>query len=562
MFSFWRKSPIRSVPCAARFPFPTKFSPRIESFQDVHCAIDYDLANLSMVQVNGGYVAIDAGTHPETTRTVAAEFTRRAGGKIQALIYTHSHPDHICGAAGYELDEVPVWGHRKFADDFSDAQLLPNAYFTRGSKQTGTMLPEEMVLSNGIGPALRPTEGALPPVYFPTHFVDQTQEIDVGGRTLVLRWSPGETNDHVSVWLPEHRTLMVGDNLYKAFPNLYTLRGMSPRPVRRWIESLDEMRRLQPRPELLILGHTAPIQGADAVYSLLTDYRDAIAFVHDSVIRGINAGKSPHQLAREIQLPPHLRDHPFLQEHYGTLSGSIRGIYAGYMGWFDGDASNADPPTDQELAAWIVEELGGHGELLARIRRAQQQNNLPKALWLSRMLQAHSPSARDSREAKADILQQLAEESTNPLVRNWQLSEAALLRGTARYPAKPKLNGATIAHTPVVQLLSLLPSRLNPKNSARLTMSLGFDLTDSGQQFTFFIRRGVGELAAGLWGPPDLTVRATERNMKRLFLAGDVPPTRLEFWQNLEFVVPHAGILTSVDRLRKLALLNRLFLRP
>src|SRR5690606_30251981 len=152
-----------------------------------------------------------------------------------------------------------------------------------------------------------------------------------------LHWAPGETHDHLFVWLAEERVLFAGDNIYKAFPNLYSLRGVSPRPVRRWIDSLDAMRRLEPRPELMILGHTAPVEGADKIQETLTAYRDAIAFVHDSVVRGLNQGKTAEQLAREIRLPPHLASHPYLQEHYGTLSASVRGIACGYLGWFDGD---------------------------------------------------------------------------------------------------------------------------------------------------------------------------------------------------------------------------------
>src|SRR6185436_5672092 len=103
LFKFSNK-PTRYKPCPARGDFPTKFAPRLESFKDVHCAIDFDLANLSMVQVAGGYVAIDAGTNPTVTQRIAAEWERIAGGPIQSLIYTHSHPDHIGGASGFALE--------------------------------------------------------------------------------------------------------------------------------------------------------------------------------------------------------------------------------------------------------------------------------------------------------------------------------------------------------------------------------------------------------------------------------------------------------------------------
>jgi len=419
-----------------------------------------------------------------------------------------------------------------------------------------------VALSNGIGPALRLDDAVLPPLHLPNHVFDDKQELEIGSRPFILRWSPGETAGHLSLWLPDHRVLFVGDNLYKAFPNLYTLRGNSPRPVRRWIETLDEMRRLQPRPELLILGHTAPIAGADAIYQVLTDYRDAIAFVHDSVVRGINAGKNPQQLAREIRLPAHLAGHPFLREHYGTLAGSIRGVYSGYMGWFDGDAANVDPPADEEIGAWLTEELGGSQSLLARIKRATESGDLRRALWYAKILYAHSPGSREALAAKAQALQALGEISENPLVRNWQLSAAAILRDQCHLPNKPKLTAKTIATTPVERILKLLPSRVNPKTAAKVTMAIGFDILDAAKQYTLLIRRGVGELAPGLVGTPEIIVRATEADLKRAFLAGEVTAAQPEFWNRLEFVVADKGLLTPFHRLMLLARLGRLFVRP
>ena len=46
--------------------------------------------------------------------------------------------------------------------------------------------------------------------------------------------------------LPNHKSLMPGDNVYKTFPNLYTIRGTTHRDVKGWIESLDHMKTFNP----------------------------------------------------------------------------------------------------------------------------------------------------------------------------------------------------------------------------------------------------------------------------------------------------------------------------
>ena len=231
------------------------------------------------------------------------------------------------------------------------------------------------------------------------------------------------------------------------------------------------------------------------------------------------------------------------------------------MGWFDGDAANLEPIHDDEVAGWITEELGGRPEIMARVEKYAKSGELRRALWLCQMVQADAPGGRDARLAKADVLERLAEGSHNPLIKNWQLSEAALLRGRVQPPTRPKITGATIVELPIKEILRLLPSRLHPKHSARVEMAIGFDITDSGEQYTLFIRHGVGELSTGLSESSSLTLRATEQDLKRIFIAREVTPASREFWQRIEFSVPEAGVLSRFQKLLRLVRMRRLFIK-
>ena len=109
------------------------------------------------------------------------------------------------------------------------------------------------------------------------HFKDELK-ITISGIDIELYHAPGETNDQIFVWLPKHKSLMPGDNIYNTFPNLYTIRGTTHRNVSGWVDSLDHMRSFEP--EYLFPSHTKPIEGDDATKAL-TIYRDAIQFIHD-----------------------------------------------------------------------------------------------------------------------------------------------------------------------------------------------------------------------------------------------------------------------------------------
>jgi alkyl sulfatase BDS1-like metallo-beta-lactamase superfamily hydrolase len=85
------------------------------------------------------------------------------------------------------------------------------------------------------------------------------------------------------------------------------------------------------QPELVLPSHGMALKGNAEIVKRLTRYRDAIQYVHDETVKGMNAGKDVWTLMNEIRLPAALD----IGESYGKLSWSVRGIYEGYVGWFD-----------------------------------------------------------------------------------------------------------------------------------------------------------------------------------------------------------------------------------
>ena len=63
----------------------------------------------------------------------------------------------------------------------------------------------------------------------PTHTFDEKLSINEAGFNLVLYHAPGETNDQIIIHWPEKDVLFPADNIYKAFPNLYAVRGTAAR---------------------------------------------------------------------------------------------------------------------------------------------------------------------------------------------------------------------------------------------------------------------------------------------------------------------------------------------
>ena len=90
------------------------------------------------------------------------------------------------------------------------------------------------------------------------------------------------------------------------------------------------------KPEILVPQHTRPVEGKDEIMDILTSYRDAIQIVHDQTVRYMNKGLYPDEITQKVTLPPHLANHPYLIEFYGTVEWSVKAVFCNYMGWFSG----------------------------------------------------------------------------------------------------------------------------------------------------------------------------------------------------------------------------------
>jgi len=502
---------------------PDLFAKRIEKIGDrVYCAVGYALANSMMVVANGGKVIIDTTESVPAAREIKEQFDRIAPGPVTAIIYTHTHPDHILGASVFYQPGVPIWAHASAKQEMDEQFASLGATLRyRGAKQFGLLLDPALKISNGIGPQLRLESGPTPPLLYPTQTFTGRAEFAAGGVNFELHEAPGETTDQIFVWLPKEKVLFPGDNIYQAFPNLYSTRGVPPRPVRRWIASLDEMRTLAP--DFLVPSHTGPIRGASLIQEILTAYRDGIEFVHDSVIRLANAGLNPDEMVEKIKLPSHLGDHPYLQETYGKVSWSVRGIYDGYLGWFDGNATNLERLPAREYSRRMVQLAGGQPKVGQEMKAALERRDWQWAAELADLVLTQEPQDAGAKNAKAQALRQLGQGETNFNARGYYLTSALELEGQYESPKRPKINIDTIRNLPVEVLLNTLPERLNPDRTADINKVIGFEFIDSGKHFTFLIRRGVGEINGQAAVKPDLKFTSSEADFKA-FLIGDLSP--------------------------------------
>lgn len=412
---------------SARVPSPDAMAPAgagvMKVAEDIYVALGF--GNTFLVTTQEGTVVID------TSNGLTGASHRAALGAIDArapsyILLTHAHPDHTGGVKYWRDPRTRVVAHEDHAEIMHYQHRLRGALGHRNASQ----FPD---LHHGILPSYFPPDAPVENEggdVLADVLVRDWHEIRLGGLTFQIVHAPGETSDQLAIWVPERRALFIGDNYFgpsfaaghpeweESFPNLYTLRGTTSRYALDYVRTFDRLIPL--RPEILVPSHGEPIYGEDVIAEKLTRYRNAIAYVHDETVRGMNAGADVFTLMRTIRLPAELT----VQESYGNLPISIRGIYEGYLGFFDANPSHMFAYGPEDVYAELA-TLAGEGVVTERAAALEAAGEHERALLLTDVALAANEEDTAAWQVRHDALVALQSEVDNFNVHGW------LLRGIA-----------------------------------------------------------------------------------------------------------------------------------
>ncbi len=487
----------------------------IEVTDGIHVAVGFALANAILIEGENSNIIIDTTGTIETAQEVKEIFDDISPNPIESIIYTHNHADHTYGATVFAEESDPeIYAHSSTEEYLSRViGILRPIISSRSNRMFGNALPKERVENNGIGPFLEiGRDGRKPGLLYPTKTFTDKLEFESGEVKIQLFHAPGETDDQLFVWLPEKRALFPGDNFYKTFPNLYTIRGTPYRDLAGWVNSIDMMRYLEP--EYLVPSHTRPLEGKEKIYNILTTYRDGIQFVHDQTVRLMNLGFEPDEIAEKLILPKHLGDSPYLQEFYGSPAWSAKNVFSGYLGWFDGNPSSLKPLNQKDEAENIIKLVGDWSRLFNIAETSYLNGEYQWSLQLTDYLLRSKPNDANTRLLRQSNLIELGNLESNPNSRYYYLSSAAQL--DVDYQENDILlpDIEVIKKYPIESMMDSLKVNVIPEKSIDKNIQLLFTFTDSNKAFSLFLRRGVLEVQPFLISGSSVQVSASEENFK------------------------------------------------
>ena len=363
-----------------------------------HIAMVHAISNAYVVTTGDGDVVINSGTEQQGTR-IREKFEELLGRRldIRKLIFTQNHTDHIGGWRAFADPQTDIVAQQMTHQLVGERKMLTNFFthryanviaslMTGANKQVGTpeILPENL-----------------------TSFDEDLSFVQGSRQFLLKRLWAGETLDSIAVWLPEERTVFTGNwagAIHGALPNFYTARGDRQRSVPGWLTQCQDI--VAQEPQLLITGHEQPIEGKAQIRSDLMKVHDAVRYLHDETVKGMDVGKTLPDMMQQITLPDHLTP----RDGRCPAHWIVRAVYEEYAGWFRHERTSELYPTPQS-AIWpdVVAAMGGAEPVALRAKDELDSGKPERALHFIEMAVSVAPSNRLVREVEMTVLEALAD---------------------------------------------------------------------------------------------------------------------------------------------------------
>ena len=247
----WSANLAHAAPIGAELPLK-EIASGVYCFTGVHELMTGEnegaICNLGVIVGADAAAVIDTGGSIIEAKALILAVRKITDKPIRYAVNTHVHPDHVFGNAAFRDIGATLVGHKN----------LPAALEARA----------EFYLQRFrglLGDLMQGVEAVAP-----TLLVDETHELDLGGRTLQLRaWKPAHTDADLSILDSVSGTLFAGDLVFLS--HLPTIDGS----LLGWMRQMDELAAI--KAAQVVPGHGATPSAWPEALTAQRRYFDVLA---------------------------------------------------------------------------------------------------------------------------------------------------------------------------------------------------------------------------------------------------------------------------------------------
>ena len=474
----------------------------------------YDMANLTVVKGETGWIVFDATMCVETAQAAMALIEKNLGSyPVKAVVISHPHADHFGGILGVMAAEdaadaslpleeqiasgkIPVIVPEGFAEHaIAENVYAGKAMTRRANYQYGVLLTPGVTgkMAQGIG--MGQSTGTVTYIA-PTYEIRETGEtLIIDGVEMEFQMTPGtEAPVEMNTWFPQYKALWMAENCTGTLHNLYTLRGAQVRDGAAWAGYITQtMTRYGGQAEVVFQSHNWPHWGNAVINEYLVNTAAVYKFINDQTLTYINQGYTSDEISNMIKLPEALEKNWYTRQYYGTVAHNSKAVYQKYMGWYDANPVNLNPLEPSESAKKWVEYLGDVNEALRMAKADFDKGEYQWVAEITNTIVYADPANEAARLLCADALEQLGYRAESGPWRNAYLTAALELRhGNQAMNAAQTKGGANFLKemTPTM-IFDYMAIRMDKQMMADQDFTMNITLLDVQQQHVLHIKNGV-----------------------------------------------------------------------
>lgn len=472
----------------------------------------YDLANMSIIEGDSGWIIVDPLTATETSEKALKFAQKHLGTKpIVAVIFTHSHVDHFGGIDGIlanmsraEQDKLRVIAPLGFMEEATSENIIAGAAMSRrASYMYGQALARNERAHIGTGLGKGPAFGQLS-LLAPTEIVGKTgQVLTIDGVIFEFQYAPGsEAPAEFTFYLPQHKAFCGAELLSRNMHNLYTLRGAKVRDANRWSAYILEASEMFADSEVYFASHHWPMWGQANIQRFLRQQSDTYKYIHDQSVRLFNKGHTPSEVAEAVALPSSLNTDFHNQGYYGTVKHNAKAVYQAYLGWYSANPAQLDPLPEVQSAKYYIDMMGGIETVIVKAQIAFDgaanmsiAEGIRTYRWIAELLN-HAvfaePGNERAKSLLAKVYDQLGYQAESAPWRDVYLSGAYELRhGVPEKGVDIAIMEGILLKTPVHTFFDSMAVRLNGPESDGKNLDIKITFTDLNESHLLSVHNSV-----------------------------------------------------------------------
>ncbi len=454
----------------------------------------FDLANISFVKGDTGWIVFDPLTAKETAAAALAFINEQLGERpVVAVVFSHSHGDHFGGVRGVVEEEdvrsgkVPIIAPVGFMEHaVSENVYAGNAMSRRMFFQYGVLLPRSPFghVDQSIGK--NTASGNLGLIEPSRYIVDDFETLTVDGVVMEFQNTPGtEAPSEMNTWFPQFKAFWAAENITGTIHNIYTLRGALVRDALAWSKHINvALYRYGQQADYMFASHSWPRFGNDRIQEVMRTQRDVYANLNNAVLHHANQGVTINEIHNVYRLPESLQQQWAARSYHGSEEHNSRAVINRYLGYWDANPATLMPLSPRDSAPLYVEMMGGAKKILRKGRQLHDQGKYLEAVEILNKLVYAEPDNQAAKDLLADVFEQLGYQKESPSVRNSFLAAAYELRHGMPEGVTPSGSGPDVIRGMSTELwLNFLGISMDGSKAEGLRFVINLVTPENGEQF-------------------------------------------------------------------------------